>query len=173
MIRCEPPSLRYGAPRGRGTRGVADLRFLWQSDRTKVAIVSLFFGVFRNCELNARNWKIANLRVDSLAPAHSALAGLWLCPHSFRRFPSGSNHRICNVIFGRLAEEFTKVTIIPLISLQGKCGRRNWDAAGVALQGSLIGSGRVKPDQTKSRWCQEARRMRSSRCLVANPQVQA
>jgi len=26
---------------------------------------------------------------DSLAPARSALAGLWLRPHSFRRFPSG------------------------------------------------------------------------------------
>ena len=29
--------------------------------------------------------------VDSLPPARSALAGLWLRPHSFRRFPSGSS----------------------------------------------------------------------------------
>src|SRR5579864_3616831 len=28
---------------------------------------------------------------DSLAPARSALAGLWLRPDSFRRFPSGSS----------------------------------------------------------------------------------
>ena len=30
--------------------------------------------------------------VDSLAPARSALAGLWLRPNSFRRFPNGSSH---------------------------------------------------------------------------------
>ena len=29
-------------------------------------------------------------KFDSLAPARSAVAGLWVRPHSFRRFPSGS-----------------------------------------------------------------------------------
>ena len=32
--------------------------------------------------------------MDLLAPARSALAGLWLRPHSFRRFPSGSSLEI-------------------------------------------------------------------------------
>ena len=36
--------------------------------------------------------------MDSLAPARSALAGLWLRPHSFHRLPSGSSHMICSVI---------------------------------------------------------------------------
>src|SRR5208282_2828266 len=32
------------------------------------------------------------LLVDTLAPARSALADLWLRPNSFRRFPNGSSH---------------------------------------------------------------------------------
>jgi len=46
--------------------------------------------------------------MDSLAPARSALTGLWLRPHSFRRFPSGSSPLISiqnSVITGRLGRK--------------------------------------------------------------------
>jgi hypothetical protein len=39
--------------------------------------------------------------MDSLAPAHSALAGLWLRRIPFAVIPSGSSHKICNVIFAQ------------------------------------------------------------------------
>ena len=35
--------------------------------------------------------------MDSFASAHSALAGLWLRPHSFRRFPSGSSRVLTTI----------------------------------------------------------------------------
>jgi hypothetical protein len=46
-------------------------------------------------------------RVDSLAPARSALAGFWLRPDSFRRLPGGSSHKICDVIYRELAKSNT------------------------------------------------------------------
>jgi hypothetical protein len=51
-------------------------------------------SAFKHSAIANRNSKD---RMDSLAPARSALAGLWLRPHSFRRFPRGSSHKICNV----------------------------------------------------------------------------
>jgi len=37
--------------------------------------------------------------LDSLAPAHSVLADLWLRPDSFRRFPSGSSALLFSAMF--------------------------------------------------------------------------
>jgi hypothetical protein len=49
--------------------------------------------------------------VDSLAPARSALAGLWLRPDSFRRFPSGSSPSFCGFFYSMSVNMVRRFTV--------------------------------------------------------------
>src|SRR5579862_898444 len=70
--------------------------------------------------------------MDSFAPARSALAGLWLRPHSFRC--DGSSHKICSVIFQELERSADSSTYLTCLH---SCGRSDFLKGACGLLGNF------------------------------------
>jgi hypothetical protein len=87
------PALKRWAIVGRPFGTAERLRILRNHGDHKIC--SVIFGGRKNVGFrgNMKAWtKVTKVTImDSLAPARSALAGFWLRPDSFRRFPSGSS----------------------------------------------------------------------------------